>query len=238
MKRVGIWGSALLVALAIVALAASVASARTAVLHQWVGPEKSLGAGDFFELAAEPGTSTEYETSAGSANCPPEEVREGEGLFPGLPALVGSVGTNDERTDRETIQNATGSFFGGSCSSSLPEGSPVRHYWYNSSYGGEPLGTLSVSTSGKAEFKTNPALQAVIFLEGPKGSCAYAAKKLKGTNETRPVLDLTFSKQKVKLDRDYSNYSACPRMMEVSVPFRAYSEYGTHVFAPINVEVF
>lgn len=189
------------------ALTVSAASASKTTLHL-ISPSAghSLMAGDFYELEGSP---AHYESSAGNLECSAQ-------AFSGL---VGVDQTNNEKTDKLEIQNARERFYGeGPCYGSFPTGAENVQFWA----GGSPLGSLTLATNLKAEFKTSAASEAQIqiYSEATSNYCNYGVKKLKGTFTPAAPLKVSFSKQKLKLTQH--NIANCPKTVSVTVVFFSY----------------
>jgi hypothetical protein len=109
------------------------------------------------------------------------------------------------------------SFDGGSCTGSFAIGGEPRNYWS----GGSELGSVTLTTKGKALFKTSSSSAAKFELvSGETGHfCTYGLKKLKGIahyGDGEPV-GILFTKQTLKLVGH--NIEDCPKTVAMTVAF-------------------
>jgi hypothetical protein len=137
MHRFSIIAKVVVCSVLVYALAVASAEAKKTAVHLTAG-EHSLVAGDFYELE---GSQVKYESTAGNLTC-------NSAVYSGL---IGADQTNNEKTDKIEVKESRGTYEGGLCEGSLPLGGEIRQYWI----GGFPLGQLSLSTNGKAEFKAS-----------------------------------------------------------------------------------
>jgi hypothetical protein len=199
--------AACFVVLVMGAIGASNASAKGTTLHLKSPYEEGrlLQPGDYVEGESSGGTTVE--STGGNLVC-------GGGTWAGL---YGKVQTNSEKTDGLTVTGSKRSFDGGSCSGSFAVGGEPRVYWT----GGSELGSMTLSTKGKAQFKTSSSSEAKLQLaSGETGHfCTYGLKKLKGISgygEGVPV-GVSFTKQTLKLvGHDIED---CPKKVAITVAF-------------------
>ncbi len=185
-------------------LGASNASAKGTL--QLKSPEEGgrlLEPGDYVEGESSGGTTVE--STGGNLTC-------AGGSWAGL---YGNVQTNGQKTDRLNITGSKRSFDGGSCSGSFAVGGETRNYWT----GGSELGSMTVSTTDKAEFKTSGSSEAKLELASSETGhfCTYGLKKLKGISLHGPgePVQVFFTKQTLKLVAH--NIEACPKKVAITV---------------------
>ncbi len=204
MQRISIIAKIAICSVLVYGLAAGSAEAKKTALHLTAG-EHSLVAGDFFELE---GSQVTYESTSGNLTCK-------TAVYSGL---IGADQTNNEKTDKIEVKESRGTYNGGGlCEGSLPLGGEIRQYWI----GGLPLGQLSLSTTGKAEFKASGEAKIKLFGTLANAYCYYGFKKLKGTiafEESGPFT-VSFVQQKMKLKE---HDAVCPKTMLVSTTFSSW----------------
>jgi hypothetical protein len=203
MPRISIIVKVVVCSVLVYGLAAGSAEAKKTALHL-MGGEHSLVAGDFFELE---GSQATYESTSGNLTCE-------TAVYSGL---IGADQTNNEKTDKIEVKEPRGTYDGGLCKGSLPLGGEIRQYWL----GGLPLGQLSLSTNGKAEFKAAEEAQIKLFGVLANAYCYYGFKKLKGTItfEEAGFFTISFLQQKMKLKE---HDAVCPKTMLVSTSFSSW----------------
>jgi hypothetical protein len=203
MQRISIIAKVAVCSVLVFGLAAASAEAKKTALHLTAG-EHSLVAGDFYELE---GSQATYESTSGNLTCETN-------VYSGL---IGADQTNNEKTDKVEVKEPRGTYNGGLCQGSLPLGGEIRQYWM----GGLPLGQLSLSTNGKAEFKASGEAKIKLFGILANAYCYYGFKKLKGTIafEESGAFNVTFYQQKMKLKE---HDAVCPKTMLVSTTFSSW----------------
>ncbi|MHB8234319.1 MAG: hypothetical protein ACYDHT_06660 [Solirubrobacteraceae bacterium] len=224
MQRISIIAKALLCGALVYGLAVGSADAKTPTLHLTAGGH-SLVAGDFYELE---GSQTSYESTAGNLTC-------SSVIYSGL---IGADLTNNAKTDKVEVKESRGNFNGGPCEGSLPLGANIRQYWL----GGLPLGQLTLSTTGKAQFKASGEAQIKLFGVAANAYCYYGFKTLKGTvafEESGPAF-VDFFQQKMKLKE---HDVACPKTMLLTTAFTSWydptpSTNQGHASVPVEGAIF
>jgi hypothetical protein len=132
--------------------------------------------------------------------------------------LYGKVKTNSKPTDILTITGSKRAFDGGSCTGSFPIGGEALNYWTG---GGGELGSISLSTSAKALFKSSHTSLAKLELVSHETGhfCDYGLKKLKGAASFGPGLGVSAAFTKQPLPLVGHNMATCPKTVSISVVF-------------------
>jgi hypothetical protein len=227
----------LFAALAISALSAGTASAksRKLILYSDFLEERLVAPGEEFDMVLysynnEHVESNQFliETTTGTATC-----NGGEFPFSGL---EGKDVTNSEAKDVVRLGGAAGILYrGGTCPNTSVLGSKAEMIFYP-----DGADLVLAGSKGKTEIKQEsaefPIYVQVIYSEG--AVCVYKAAKLKGTLTFAPQVELqqivlTFTKDKVKLDKELSTES-CDKHTTVSASFgfqsRSEGQFGLGAF--------
>lgn len=172
---------------------------------------RSLAPGNLVEYE---GYDQIFESTSGSATCSQSGYHNG---------FYGKDQTNDEKTDRLSLEAARGTYDGGACSGSFPTGPGTVVYWYATS--GQEIGTLALSAAGKAEFKSSAASDTRIELDNASSEqyCVYSVKKLKGTAayKAKLAVSVVISEQKLKLLASHD--VDCPKTVKLSFDGELYT---------------
>jgi hypothetical protein len=221
MRRITTLALTLVAVLAVSALAAGTAAAKTKKLVIYSAePELLAAPGDNFDMVLYHWSTSEnvgpntfqVETSTGTASCTGTE-------FP-FTGLQGKVETNSESTDKVEMTETFGTMGGSAaCPNTSPLGTSAAVYLLPNA------SILNLSGSkGKAELKaksTSQPLDLDVFYSGG-AACGYTATALKGTLKLQPYssweqMVVTFTKAKVKLAK--GSESVCSKKTTISGSF-------------------
>jgi hypothetical protein len=184
-----------------------------------------LKAGDAAEFEANQGVI--LETASGSVNCPTVDDRNG---------LLGADVTNGAKKDQIDITEALGTFDGGSCSASITGFGTFAEFFFVGS--GATLGTLTLDANLTAEFKAARTTYVRLNFPETDAKCAYKVGTLHGALKPGLPINVTFTKQKLKLGAKKEDSPLCPASTELSAKFfKAFHPEGGSMFSDLEALV-